>query len=217
MALIFLRFSLAGSYLSAVAYRMKFIIFILFLHSISGLASNRDKWQKPVKILNAFSTLNDKSKTFCEIGAGEGYFSLKASKRFQSVYASELNDESIKKLNEKINKENISNIYVIKSKESDPLFLHGKCDIIFMSMVYHHLKNRINYLKNLKQYLAPKGRIINLDNVDDINKYDGTGKRLPSKECRFPKEQFVKEASAAKYTSIKEISVIPMQYLFEIN
>jgi predicted RNA methylase len=198
--------------------RVFYTIFILFLFSCSHTTvSKRDKWQKPNEIFKAISSTNDKGKIFCDLGSGSGYFALNAAKSYKHVYASELTKKEIKKLSRNIELSGDKNITVIQSRVDDPLFPAGKCDVIFIALVYHHLEDRVNYLLNLRKYLSINGKIINLDNAFEPKKYIRTGKRLPAKECRFPKDKFLKEAKMAKYNKSKEYSVLPMQYLIEIQ
>ena len=197
---------------------MKIIILVsnLLLLSCSHMEiSKRDKWQKPNRIFKAISSPTDHEKNFCDLGSGSGYFTLNAAKRYKHVYASELSKSEIEKLSKSI--DGHRNITIIESKKDDPLFPLGKCDVIFMALVYHHLENRVSYLQNLRKYLAQNGKVVNLDNEFDSQKYLGTGKRLPAKACRFPKEKFLSEAKLAKFKSMRDLSVLPMQYLIEIE
>jgi SAM-dependent methyltransferase len=194
-----------------------FISLVILFSCTHSPKSKRDHWQKPDKIFEAISSFNDKNKVFCEIGPGEGYFSFKAAPLYGHVYASELSDKSIKEFLLSNESKGVKNLTVIKANEDDPLFPVAKCDVIFMGMVYHHIENRVEYLINIKKYLAENGKIVNLDNVIDIKKYEGTGKRLPSKECRFSKDEFIAEAKLAKFSNIKEYNVLPMQYLIELQ
>ncbi|MEC7277765.1 MAG: class I SAM-dependent methyltransferase [Bdellovibrionota bacterium] len=190
----------------------------LFLFSCSHTKiSKRDKWQKPNKIFKAISSSNDKNKTFCDLGSGSGYFTLNAAKKYKHIYASEINKKEIEKLSKNIERSRDNNITIIQSKVDDPLFPAGKCDVIFIALVYHHIENRVDYLQNLRRYLSENGKIVNLDNAFNPERYVGTGKRLPAKECRFPKEKFLKEAKLAKFSKSKEHFVLPMQYLIEIQ
>ena len=196
---------------------MKFIVLLYTaIFSVSAFASSRDVWQKSEKIFKAIGN-KKRVSVFCEIGSGDGYFSLKAAKLFDKVYASDVDEKSLKKLKEIIRKHKVSNLEVVTSKYDDAMLPLGKCDVIFMGMVYHHIEDRVQYLKNMKKYLSPKGRFFNLDNVMDVKKYEGTNKRLPAKECRFPKKKFLNEAKMAGFKLIDEHQILPMQYLIELR
>lgn len=67
----------------------------------------------------------------------------------------------------------------------------------------------------MKKYLSPSGKIVNLDNVVDEKKYEGTGKRLLDKNFRFAKDKFLTEIKKAGYQNTKEHKVFSMQYLIE--
>ena len=179
-------------------------------------AESRDKWQKPELLFKSLE-FNSKEDVFCEIGSGDGYFSIKALAHAKKVIASDVDLKVLEKLKEKIKTKNFRNIEVVKSTYTDPLFNSTKCDIIFMGMVYHHIENRVSYLKNLKKYLKKNGRIVNLDNVIDVKKYEGTGKRIPAKECRFSKEKFLEEATQAGYRVYKKHDLLRMQYFVELK
>lgn len=156
-------------------------------------------------------------KVFCDIGSGKGYFSLKATRIFKQVYASDVDKKALAKLRTQVKKQGLTNIQVIDGKYEDALLPEGKCDILFMAMVYHHIEDRVAYLKNMKKYLAPNGRFFNLDNVIDTEKYKNSGKRVPGPSCRFAKERFLKESGQAGFHLSKNHNVLNFQYLVELK
>ena len=196
--------------------RYMLIIFFV-LGSLNILADeSRDTWQKPSEIFEAIEK-ESQNKVFCDLGSGDGYFSLKAAKRYKQVYSSDISKKDLKVLNKKIKDKGIYNIKTIQGTLADALFPKGACDIIFMALVYHHIDKRVAYLKKMKKYLNKDGKFINLDNMTDTRKYKGSGKRIPARTCRFSKKTFLKEVKQAGFKQTKEYSVLPMQYLIEVK
>ncbi len=62
-------------------------MFLFFSFSINSFAdSKRDVWQKPELVLKTLLS-DSKDATFCEIGSGNGYFTLKAANYVKKVIA----------------------------------------------------------------------------------------------------------------------------------
>ena len=85
------------------------LVFLLLTPLKVAAVDKRDIWQKPNKVLSALN-LNKKDDVFCEIGAGDGYFSLKASKYVKEVIATDIDEQSLKKLSAEANRIGIDNI-----------------------------------------------------------------------------------------------------------
>ena len=63
-------------------------------------------------------------KTVADIGAGSGWFTVRAAKRVGdtgTVYAVDINPEAIRYINSRIHKENLRNVKPILGKPDNPL------------------------------------------------------------------------------------------------
>ena len=96
-------------------------------------------------------------KTVADIGAGSGWFTVRAAKRTGEkghVYAVEINQEYIDHINERARKENLPNITTILGKPDDPLLSKGSVDAVLILKTYHEIAEPIRLMKNLRNGLA---------------------------------------------------------------
>jgi ubiquinone/menaquinone biosynthesis C-methylase UbiE len=100
-------------------------------------------------------------KTVADIGAGSGWFTVRAAKRVGdagTVYAVDINPEAIHYIESRAEKENLHNIKPILGKTDDPL-LPAKVDAVLLLKTYHEVAQPITLLRNLRSSLAPGARI----------------------------------------------------------
>lgn len=100
-----------------------------------------------------------------DIGAGSGVFARPIARLVGPkglVYAVDIDPELIKYLEKTAADEKLSNIKTILAQESDPK-LPEKVSLIIIIDTMHHIANQQAYLKTLKKYLRPQGRIAVVD------------------------------------------------------
>jgi ubiquinone/menaquinone biosynthesis C-methylase UbiE len=98
-----------------------------------------------------------------EVGAGEGYFTFKLSKRVGStgkIYANDIKQSVLDTIQNRISRDNIKNIEVLLGSTEDPYFPKENLDMIVLMLVYHELEKPIIYFQNLKRYLKPNGTVV---------------------------------------------------------
>jgi ubiquinone/menaquinone biosynthesis C-methylase UbiE len=125
---------------------------------------NRRKWQDPKKILEDIGLR--KGLTFMDIGCGNGYFIFPASEIVGitgKVYGLDINQQSIKNIKQKAQKEELKNIILKSGKAEDFIFCENCADIVFFSIVLHDFENPIKVLTNAMKMLKSSGKLINLD------------------------------------------------------
>lgn len=100
-------------------------------------------------------------KTVADIGAGSGWFTVRAARRVGeagTVYAVDINPEAIRYIKSRILKENLRNVKTVLGKPDDPL-LPAKVDAVLLLKTYHEVAQPITLLRNLRRSLAPGARI----------------------------------------------------------
>ncbi|NYB51775.1 MAG: class I SAM-dependent methyltransferase [Methanobacteriaceae archaeon] len=110
-----------------------------------------------------------------DIGCGGGYFTYKFSKKVGlngRVYAIDTHRKSLDYIGNKSRKEMLNNIKPVLAEENG-FKLPETVDLFFLRNVFHHLHNRVEYFKNIKQFLKNKGRIAIIDY--EKKKYTFTG------------------------------------------
>ena len=109
-------------------------------------------------------------KTVADIGAGSGWFSVRAARRAAPagvVYAVDINPEAVRYIKERVVREYVTNVRTILSKADDPLLPPASVDAVLLLKTYHEVAEPIVLLKNLRKALRPQARIGIIDRNDN--------------------------------------------------
>ncbi len=101
-------------------------------------------------------------KSVADIGAGSGWFTVRAAKRVTSsgeVYAVDINAESIEYIDKRVSKEQLHNVKAIRSKPDNPELPPDSIDAALFLKVYHEVSDPIALMRNLRASLKPGARI----------------------------------------------------------
>lgn len=101
-------------------------------------------------------------KTVADIGAGSGWFTVRAAKRVAAdglVYAIDINPEATRYIGERAQKEHLQNIKTILSQPDDPLLPADSVDAVLMLKTYHEIAHPVTLLKNLRAALRPGAKV----------------------------------------------------------
>jgi len=116
-----------------------------------------------LQINRVMDTLGIKpGKTVADIGAGSGWFTVRAAKRVADngqVYAVDINPEATRYIGERAQKEHLQNIKTIQSQPDDPLLPAGSVDAVLMLKTYHEIAHPVTLLKNLRPALRPGAKV----------------------------------------------------------
>ncbi len=118
-----------------------------------------------------------------DVGAGDGDFSIKLAQIVGPkghVYANEIKNRLIERIDEKKEKQGIDNLTTILGNENDPS-LPSKVDYIILKLVYHHLSQPDDFMENILNYLKPGGRLAII--AKDINYVDPDNGRNNNDPC----------------------------------
>lgn len=160
-------------------------------------SADRDKKlqvQRVMDVLDIHSGTN-----VADIGAGSGWFTVRAAKRTGSsgtVYAVDINPESIKYINERIRKENIPNVHTVLSKSDDPGLPENSVDSVLMLKTYHEIAAPVRLLENLRRSLRSGARVGIIDR-------NGNGE-----DHGIQKDVVVKEATQAGYRLVDQYDFV---------
>ncbi len=97
-----------------------------------------------------------------DIGAGSGWFTVRASRRVGehgAVYAVDINPEAITYIQKRAAKAGVSNIQTILGKSDDALLPAGKVNTVLMLKTYHEVAQPVALLEHLRDSLAPNARV----------------------------------------------------------
>jgi arsenite methyltransferase len=101
----------------------------------------------------------------CDLGAGSGLFTRPLARKAGGkgvVYAVDIDSELLKHVERTAQEQKIANIKPILASETDPK-LPESVDLITIIDTLHHIGNQAGYLKGLKKYLRPGGRVAVID------------------------------------------------------
>jgi ubiquinone/menaquinone biosynthesis C-methylase UbiE len=101
-------------------------------------------------------------KTVADIGAGSGWFTVRAARRVGDggvVYAVDINPESIRYVDDRAQKEKLSNVKTILGKPDDPLLPAGAVDAVLLLKTYHEVAEPVALLRNLRGALRSGAKV----------------------------------------------------------
>jgi predicted methyltransferase len=101
-------------------------------------------------------------KSVADIGAGSGWFTVRAARRVTgsgAVYAVDINPEAIRYIDGRAKKEQLQNIKTILSKPDDPQIPTHSIDAVLLLKTYHEVAHSVVLLRNLRSSLKPGAKI----------------------------------------------------------
>jgi ubiquinone/menaquinone biosynthesis C-methylase UbiE len=167
----------------------------------------RDEWQMPEQVLEALKV--GPGMVVADIGAGGGYFTEKFARRVGvggHVYATDVQDEMIRELWQRVATQGLTNVTVIKGGFEDPRLPGNSCDLIFFSSVYKEISDRPLFLKRLRPALKAGGRVAILEYRPDA---EAPG---PPEEYRLAEEQVIGELEGAGFRLVERFEFLPREY-----
>ena len=138
-------------------------------------------------------------KAVADIGAGSGWFTVRAAKRVGAggiVYAVDINPEAVRYIGERAQKEQLKNVKAILSKPDDPLLPGHSIDAVLLLKTYHEVAQPVVLLQNLRTALRPGAKI----GVIDRN---GNGE-----DHGVSRDVVVKEAKEAGYSLLQQYDFV---------
>jgi predicted methyltransferase len=110
------------------------------------------------------------AKNVADIGAGSGWFTVRAARRVTSsgtVYAVDINPEAIHYIDQRAKKEQLQNIKTILSKPDDPQVPPVSIDAVLLLKTYHEIAHPVVLLRNLRPSLKPGAMVGIIDRNGD--------------------------------------------------
>jgi len=101
-------------------------------------------------------------KSVADIGAGSGWFTVRAAKRVGAggaVYAVDINPEAVRYISDRAGKEKLANVKAILSKPDDPLLPKDSVDAVLLLKTYHEVAHPVELLRNLRASLRAGAKV----------------------------------------------------------
>ena len=134
-------------------------------------------------------------KTVADIGAGSGWFTVRAAKRVTAtgtVYAVDINPEAVRHVADRAQQEHLSNVKTVLSKPDNPELPANSIDAVLLLKTYHEVANPVALLRNLRASLRPNARVGVIDRT-------GNGE-----DHGVQKAVVIREAQEAGYRLLEE-------------
>ncbi len=173
----------------------------------------REKWQKPKEVIELFQTLHKGKKNsdikLADLGAGSGYFSFRLIEKDYRVIALDVNDKFINVLQKKQNENPKKALLEIRKSEFSKSNLQKEeVDGVLSINVYHHIENRVEYLKELKSSLKKNGFFMLIDFKEGEIPFG------PPPSLKLSKQVILSELREAGFETKIEDSLLPYQSIF---
>jgi predicted methyltransferase len=167
----------------------------------------RDAWQKPREVVAALGLRP--GMWVADLGAGTGYFSrwLDAAVAPDGVvFAVDTEPNLVTHLRTRAEQEKTPTVVPVLASMDDPRLPPAALDLVLIVDTYHHLDERLGYLRRLGTRLKPTGRIAIVDWRKD-------GRAVgPPPEHRLARDVVVAEMRTAGYALVDEPKLLPHQY-----
>lgn len=134
-------------------------------------------------------------KTVADVGAGSGWFTVRAAKRVTetgTVYAVDINPEAVRHVADRAQQEHLGNVKTVLSKPDNPELPANSIDAVLLLKTYHEVANPIALLRNLRTSLRANARVGVIDRT-------GNGE-----DHGVQKEVVIREAQRAGYGLLEE-------------
>lgn len=114
----------------------------------------RDKWQRADDIIRKMKI--DNNSVVADIGCHEGYMSFKLAKVAKTVYAVDVDQPKL----DKINKHKPSNMITVKGDYDNPKLPENSLDAVIILDTYHEMKDHDQILQHVLTALKKGGRLV---------------------------------------------------------
>lgn len=168
----------------------------------------RDFWQKPDEIFKLLGSV--KGKKVLDIGCGAGYFTFRFVDSGATVIAADIDDRFLGYIDSvrEARKISVKKLQTRKLPPDDPMVEKREADIVLIVNTYHHLEDRVNYLKKIKGGLRSNGFVVI---IDYFNKEIPIGPPLAMKQSA---DDVTRDLKLAGFSFFKtDDKTLPYQYI----
>jgi 2-polyprenyl-3-methyl-5-hydroxy-6-metoxy-1,4-benzoquinol methylase len=170
---------------------------------------SRAQWQKPEAVIENLDALA--GKTVADIGAGTGYFAFPIAKKAAKVIAIDIDKRFLDYIEHKKQTQKVgANIETRLTTPEASGLQPREADIVLIVDTYHHIEDRIEYLKRLKKCFREGGLLV----IIEFKKQKTPPG--PPVELRLAEAQVASELKSAGFTIIStDRDLLPYQYVIK--
>jgi SAM-dependent methyltransferase len=140
-------------------------------------------------------------KACADLGCGTGYFALPIAEEWgdaRTVYAIDRSTPALEELDRRVAERGLRNLRVIQGVSDRIPLPDAAVDLAVMGNLYHELRGRLNYLKEVGRILKPGGTVI----ICDWDKEEETPIGPPL-AARVPVEQVKADLEYAGFEKVR--------------
>ncbi len=118
-------------------------------------------------------------KTVADIGAGSGWFTVRAARRVGAngtVVAEDINPHAIQYIDDRAKKEQLANVRTLLGTPDDPKLAPASNDAVLLLKVYHEIAHPVPFMRDVRASLRPGARV---GVIDRNGNGSGTDHGLP--------------------------------------
>ena len=173
---------------------------------------DRAEWQKPEEVVRALDL--EPGSMAADVGAGTGYFTFPLARAVGPegrVLAIDIEANMVEHLRERAAEEGTAWVEPLLVPPDDPGIPEGAADCILVVDTYHHIHDRVDYLRRLRRALAPGGEVVV---IDFFKRELPVG---PPLEHKMARDHVVAEFLEAGYLLRAEETFLPHQYFLRFQ
>jgi predicted methyltransferase len=128
--------------------------------------AQREQWQKVDEVLAALQF--EEGDTIADIGAGDGFFSLRLSPLLGptgKVFAVDIDEQALSRLEREAERASLTNVEIVFSETDDPRLRPNLLDGALIVISYHEFTEHRAMLAAIRRALKPGARLVIVDNV----------------------------------------------------
>lgn len=151
----------------------------------------RDENLQPNRVMDILGI--KEGSNVADIGAGSGWFTVRAARRAGktgTVYAVDINRDYLKYIDDRAQRETLSNVRTVLGKEDDPMLPAKSIDAVLLLKTYHEIAQPIRLLKRTREAMR-SGSLLGI--IDRNGKGDDHG---------LDKEVVIEEAGRAGFVLV---------------
>jgi ubiquinone/menaquinone biosynthesis C-methylase UbiE len=170
-------------------------------------APARDGWQRPAEVVQALRL--KEGMAVADLGAGTGYFMpylAAAVGEPGTVFAVEPEPKLVVHLRERAEKSGAANVVPILGSFDNPRLPFRGIDLVLIVDTFHHIDERLDYMRRLRHVLRDGGRIAIID------WFKRPLPEGPPPDHKIDRGQVVAEMEAAGYRLVEEPEILEYQY-----
>ncbi len=171
----------------------------------AGDWKERDNWMDIERILDLAGV--EEGQHVADIGCHEGYLSMHLAKKVGirgKVYAVDVQERRLVRLNENAADRDIYNITTILGDYNNPKLPKNELDVVVIMDTYHEMKDYMAILEHVRVALKPNGRIVILEKLKSHAR-NKTRREQISAHTLSPR-YVKKELQVAGFKLVKEIN-----------